>query len=198
MEVTWFPVNHPVPSIQGTWYKQLTQFCYTGRNNHPQKLSLSISFYKYFKTKNRCSCVFNEYYWGGVLHQLTYFDKDFWLELDIIRWIVHWFSQSQRRPLRRPRYCLKPMNRLQLYPSSFKKTDLYSIMYNWQFEGKPSCEASYCKILVINNPIKHNRGVQSSVAARPKPGQPPPPRPAPVEAIQSSLSFSVPVTAAAI
>ena len=70
------------------------------------------------------------------------------------------FTITEKAPTRRPRDCLKPMNRLQLYPSSFKKTDLYSIMYNWQFEGKPSCEASYCKILVINNPIKHNRGVQ--------------------------------------
>ena len=106
------------------------------------------------------------------------------------------FTITEKAPSRRSRDCLKPMNRLQLYPSSFKKTDLYSIMYNWQFEGKPSCEASYCKILVINNPIKHNRGVQSSVAARPRPASAA--SPAPVEAIQSSLSFSVPVTAAAI
>ena len=116
-------------------------------------------------------------------------------------WLVHWFSQS------RPRDCLKPMNRLQLYPSSFKKNRFVqfyqctidnSLCSFRQFEGKPSCEASYCKILVINNPIKHNRGVPSSEAARPRPGQPPPPRPAPVEATQSSLSFVVPVSCSAI
>ena len=113
------------------------------------------------------------------------------------------FTITEKDPTRRPRDCLKPMNRLQLYPSSFKKNRFVqfyqctidnSLCSFRQFEGKPSCEASYCKILVINNPIKHNRGVPSSEAARPRPGQPPPPRPAPVEATQSSLSFVVPVS----
>ena len=124
MEATWFPVNHPVPQIQGTWYKQLTQFCYTGRHNHPQKLSLSISFMNISRLRIDV-LVFLMNTTGAA--SCTWIDSHILTWTGYNPWLVHWFSQSRRRP----RDCLKPMNRLQLYPSSFKKNRfvvLYSVI----------------------------------------------------------------------